>query len=155
MTPSRRDKSPDQRRFDWPAFLVMRKQARQSASTANLYGDALNTRNRLAASLRRPITHRLRSAYRFGSGRSVRPAISKSMALPNRSHYFHHSIASHSRANRQYFRAIPASAKSLATLQIVQSAQSLLHAFRLNSEPMVLHPMWMLTGETPYPYLRQ
>jgi hypothetical protein len=42
-----------QRRFDWPAFLEMRKQARQSASCPNLYGDALNALNRIAAALRR------------------------------------------------------------------------------------------------------
>ena len=86
MTPSRWDRSPVQRRFDWPGFLEIRKRARQSAVRPNLYGGALNARNRLAASLRRPRPHRLRSASRFGSGRSVRPAISKPMANPNRSH---------------------------------------------------------------------
>src|SRR5947207_790088 len=62
--------------FDWPAFLVPRKQARQSDLKPNLRGDALNARNRIAASLPRPLhPPRLRFACRFGSGRSVLPAI--------------------------------------------------------------------------------
>ncbi len=44
-----------ERRFDWPAFLEMRKQARQSASSSNLYGEAPNARNRIATSLRHPL----------------------------------------------------------------------------------------------------
>ena len=46
--------SPVQRRFDWPAVLMPGKRARQSALRPNLCGAALNARNRLAASLRRP-----------------------------------------------------------------------------------------------------
>jgi len=89
-----------------------------------------------------PPSHRLRSASRFGSGRSVRPSISKAMAILN---------WSHSRGKRGYIRAIPASAKSSATFRIIHSAQSHLHVFRPNSEPMVLHPIWMLTRMTLHP----
>jgi hypothetical protein len=99
---------------------------------------------------------RLGSASRFGSGRSVRPAITTPNPISKKSHSLPQPFkTSHSRGKREHIRAIPASAKSLATLRIIHSAQSLLHAFRLNSEPMVLHPIWMLTGMTPHPYLKQ
>src|SRR5207237_6250904 len=42
------------RRFDWPAFLVIRKRAGQSDLRPQLFGAALNVRNRITASLQHP-----------------------------------------------------------------------------------------------------
>ena len=57
-----------EQRFDWPAFLEIRKRARQSAVTPNLSGGALNARNRPAVSLRRsrpPAATPFRLPFRF------------------------------------------------------------------------------------------
>ena len=130
-----------QRPFDWPAFLVMRKQARQSASYPHRSGGALNARNRIAAALRRsppprgdsvPLTDLVPGAQCF-----------RSPPWPwrfRRESHFHrksmHRLASNEattrrKSNRSQIRAICASTKSSATPPILQSAQSHLHKLRL------------------------
>ncbi len=105
-----------QRRFDWPAFLVMRKQARQSASYPHRSGEALNARNRIAAALRRsppppcdsfPLTDLVPGAQCFRSPSG--PWRSRRSRIPAANHL----IASHPtmattqrRSNRSHIRAI-------------------------------------------------
>ena len=152
------DKCPDPWRFDWPALLEIRKQARQSASTANLYVGALNARNRLAASLRRPpstprdsvpLTDSVLGAQCFKPSPRLRR--SRTGRIPSLTAGLASTRQPKCPCHRSHIRAIYSSAKASVTFRITHLAQSLSHRFRRKKalrRPILC--VWV-TGETPHP----